>query len=264
MPGAALAAEGRRVMRLNVRLANPTADPLRDQRLWIYLPAMQAAHVHPVEQSCNQPHSLLGDELGHCIAQLPVDLLPAYGQRMVNITVALEPGPGAVVAEQPERWLAAQATIESDHSDIRALAATIGGPSPAETARRAYQWVAAHMTYAGYLTQDFGALHALRTGSGDCTEYASLVVALCRASGIPARLVGGYVSERSFVARPMEYHNWAEIWLEGRWRVADAQLGRWLDAEGAYIPLRYCWDTRINPVGLAHRYRVEGEMVATL
>jgi hypothetical protein len=258
------AQEDVRIVRFSVLLSNPTGQALRNQRLWMYLPAQQAAHVHAVRQSCSGPHTFLGDRLGHNIAELMVDVLPAYGQQAFKLSVDVQAGSGSAAPEQPAMWLAAQTYIESDHPDIRAVAAALGGSSPADAARRAWAWVGGHMTYAGYLSEDYGALRALQTGRGDCTEYASLLVALCRACGIPARMVGGYVSDRSFVPRPADYHNWAEIWIEGRWRVADAQLGNWLQLEDHYIPLRYYWDKPINPVGLAHRYRVEGEAVAVL
>ena len=47
--------------------------------------------------------------------------------------------------------------------------------------------------YVGYIKNDRGALYALKTKEGDCTEFMHLFVALCRANKIPARCIGGYV-----------------------------------------------------------------------
>ena len=113
---------------------------------------------------------------------------------------------------------------------------------------------------AGYAPEDFGALYALRQRRGDCSEYACLVVALCRAAGIPARMVEGYVSDRSFAPKPMDFHDWAEVLVDGQWRVVDAQKGALLEKEALYIAFRYFRDKALNGVGLAHRYRVEGGM----
>jgi hypothetical protein len=61
----------------------------------------------------------------------------------------------------------------------------------------------------------------------DCALAANLFVALCRARGIPARMVSGFLLHRAFPAP----HFWAEALLEGeRWVPYD--LGGWDYCEG--------------------------------
>ncbi len=58
----------------------------------------------------------------------------------------------------------------------------------------------------------------LDTGAYDCRLGAALFVALCRARGIPARIVGGYVLYR----RAPTHHFWAEYWCsEAGWTPVD-------------------------------------------
>ncbi len=52
----------------------------------------------------------------------------------------------------------------------------------------------------------------LESGWFDCQLGSALLVALCRASGIPARVVGGYLV---YAASP-SHHWWAEAWLPDR------------------------------------------------
>jgi transglutaminase-like putative cysteine protease len=60
--------------------------------------------------------------------------------------------------------------------------------------------------------------------TGDCTEHAVLLAALCRARGIPARVAIGLVYyERS---RGFAYHMWTEAWIADRWIPLDGTLGR--------------------------------------
>ncbi|MFC5473796.1 transglutaminase-like domain-containing protein [Paraherbaspirillum soli] len=118
--------------------------------------------------------------------------------------------------------------------------------------------------YAGYIADDLWALWALLQRSGDCTEYAYLAVALARANGIPARMVGGYVTDRNIAPRAEEYHNWAELYVDGAWRLLDAQKENWLAPVQQYIAFRFYRDSVINPVGLAHRFNVSGEMQVRL
>jgi hypothetical protein len=51
---------------------------------------------------------------------------------------------------------------------------------------------------------------ALETGWYDCQLGSALFIALCRARGIPARMVGGHVLYR----RAPTNHYWAEVWFE--------------------------------------------------
>ena len=59
---------------------------------------------------------------------------------------------------------------------------------------------------------------------GDCTEHAVLLAALCRARGLPARVVTGLVY--SAVHRGFAYHMWTEVWIRDRWVPLDATLGQ--------------------------------------
>jgi hypothetical protein len=101
---------------------------------------------------------------------------------------------------------------------IRALAHTLAGSdSPALDAVRAF-W--------DYIlgTLIFGCVHydqidfalpcdwILDSGWFDCQLGAALFVALCRARGIPARVISGYLLYR---VAPMK-HYWAEAWIEGQ------------------------------------------------
>jgi len=54
--------------------------------------------------------------------------------------------------------------------------------------------------------------------AGVCRDFAHLGVTLCRALGIPARLVVGYVY---FEEPPQDFHAVFEAWLGGRWVLFD-------------------------------------------
>ncbi len=52
----------------------------------------------------------------------------------------------------------------------------------------------------------------LENGVYDCQLSAALLVSLCRANGIPARLVSGHYLHRLAPTN----HNWIDVWLDGR------------------------------------------------
>lgn len=102
--------------------------------------------------------------------------------------------------------------IEADDPGIASTANKLKGSqtSPYETARVFYGWVKEHMAYqlVGGLK---GAKFAYENGYGECGDYSCLFVALCRASGIPARPVVG----RWATSKKNDWHVWAEFYLPG-------------------------------------------------
>ncbi|PXV63426.1 transglutaminase superfamily protein [Sinimarinibacterium flocculans] len=112
-----------------------------------------------------------------------------------------------------------------------------------------------NLRYEGFTAADFGARHALRQRSGDCTEYAYLVAALARANGFPARVLGGYVSDRGFVPQATDYHNWAEVYVDGSWQLADAQKGNLFHNSENYVAFRIISSAARNELGDFHRFR---------
>jgi hypothetical protein len=76
--------------------------------------------------------------------------------------------------------------------------------------------------YVGYAD----AAEALRTGKGDCTEFAVLLAALARAQGIPARVVVGMAYSARFTGNKDSFnpHAWVQVYDGSRWQSYDAAL----------------------------------------
>jgi transglutaminase-like putative cysteine protease len=62
------------------------------------------------------------------------------------------------------------------------------------------------------------AVDTLLAGRGVCRDFAHLTIALCRATGVPARLVSVYAPGLS----PMDFHAVTEVHTGDRWEVVDA------------------------------------------
>ena len=120
-------------------------------------------------------------------------------------------------------YLAPSAYIESDDPGVRKTAEEVaGGQTGAwEKVQAIHQWVKQNVKFAASAGKDRGAAQTLRTRTtGDDADPKSLAVALCRAVGIPARLV--------MIARPgASDHCYYEFYLadageSGYWLAADA------------------------------------------
>ncbi|MGD2126329.1 MAG: transglutaminase-like domain-containing protein [Desulfobacteraceae bacterium] len=129
-------------------------------------------------------------------------------------------------------FLEPEFNIESDDREIKGKAREISGEdrNPVSVARKMMSWVYHNMDKRPVLAVP-SALEALRTGVGDCNEHATLLTALLRASGIPARLSIGltYTREKFY------YHAWTEAYV-GAWISMDATLNQ-MPADVTHIKL---------------------------
>ncbi|MFC0205281.1 transglutaminase-like domain-containing protein [Novosphingobium soli] len=79
--------------------------------------------------------------------------------------------------------------------------------------------LAGRLTYeAGSSDSSTTAADTFRSGKGVCRDYAHLMIALVRASGIPARFASVY----GLGVEPQDFHAVAEVFLDGMWHMVDA------------------------------------------
>lgn len=104
--------------------------------------------------------------------------------------------------------------VQSDSPEIvsKAQSITQGTMDIHEKVSKIYGFVTSHVRYS-HEEQERGALWALENGTGDCSEYSYLFVALCRAAGIPARLNVGFGFRQS-EENTTDGHMWAEYYLQ--------------------------------------------------
>ncbi len=127
------------------------------------------------------------------------------------------------VPEELKPSLAANSMIQSDAPEIVALANEVAGKI--NDAWRAAQTLEAWVH--GYIKKkslDIGlatALEVCKNREGDCSEHAVLLAAVCRASGIPARVCMGL----EYIGGVWGGHAWNEVWIDGKWYPLDATNG---------------------------------------
>jgi transglutaminase-like putative cysteine protease len=89
----------------------------------------------------------------------------------------------------------------------------------------------------------------------------ALFVALCRAAGIPARGIGGYVVKQDKIVKPEDYHNWAEFYHDGTWQLADPQEKKFMEDEQNYIAMRVIGKSSGNFLTDNSRFMVSGNNI---
>ena len=107
-------------------------------------------------------------------------------------------------------------------SSIKNLATklTKGLKTTEAKAQAIYNYVRDEIDYSYYADSRYGAAGTLSAGAGNCVDQASLVVALCRASGIHARYA--HAQGCTFSSGLVTGHVWAQILVNGVWYSADA------------------------------------------
>lgn len=107
-----------------------------------------------------------------------------------------------------------------------ALLAVGDETDPWKKALRIEKWVKNNMKEQNFTEAMATADHVAKTLEGDCTEYAMLTAAMCRAAGVPSRTAIGFVYVDLNKGPVLGYHMWTEVWVRGRWLGIDATLGR--------------------------------------
>ncbi len=128
--------------------------------------------------------------------------------------------------------------VQSDNEEIIALSKRLTGNARTthDAVNAILNWVADNVKYT-YNPPQYDAIHTMKTGKGNCQNFAHLSMALLRAAGIPARIVGGISLKRQWKV-PVENgylvqdmgqggHAWMEIFFPDLgWLSYDPQQSR--------------------------------------
>jgi hypothetical protein len=242
-------------------LQNKTNLLVKEVEFWTYAPVKQTSTQQCVNVKTSHPFQLISDDLGNQILRFTFQNLPPYATKIITIKaeLLLSDTPNPLSVKDLSAYLQAEKYCESDDPEISRLAGKLKVPKPIKTVENIFRWVAGNVQYAGYLRNARGALYALRNKKGDCTEFMYLFSALCRANKIPARCIGGYVRSENAILKPNGYHNWAEFYDNGVWRIADPQRKIFMQNQSHYVAMHVISKSLKNPMGNYHRFRFAGK-----
>jgi len=170
-----------------------------------------------------------------------------------------------------EKYLRSTRLCECDAPEIRAIAKKLGAGklSDIEFANAAYKWVMEEKKFVA--KPMIGALQVFKSKGGVCLDQLSLLAAIARAGGIPARyrlygltftepLYDIFVAPNPIVNETFEMlgfieslHGEAELYVNGEWIAGDPTFSPELSA-GLGLPITYLgeepgWRVRIKGKG---------------
>jgi len=246
-----------RQIQYSFTLQNKTNRLLNKAEFWTYAPVKLTSTQRCIKLEASYPYELIEDDLGNQILYFRFGNISPYDTKFITIkaSLLLFDKPSSISVQDINPFIQPEKYIESDHPELLKFAGKFKDQKQIKTAENIFRWVANNVHYAGYLRDGRGALYTLR----DCTEYMYLFVALCRASDIPARGIGGYVYSGVPILNPSSYHNWAEFYDDSAWRIADPQKKVFMHDSSHYIAMNIISDSPKNPMGEFYRFRFAGD-----
>jgi len=224
-----------------ISLVNEGPEQPEKHNLWVALISDQMPYQQLLSRTI-QPskYVLVSDEYGNQYAEFDLkDLAPGESAEIkIDYEVAvneLHYDLPMCSGDIPDAFVEPELHIESNNPQIIALANDLSASQQTvcEQVRAFYDYTGANLVYT-FNGANWGAQAALGKMGADCSEYSSLLIALSRAKGIPARYVEGLLflgevdqapSGDSEVAR--QEHAWVEVYFPGSgWVPIDPTLGR--------------------------------------
>jgi transglutaminase-like putative cysteine protease len=232
------------IVRQKITLVNTGEDRPEKQNLWVAL-IRDFSPYQAVISSTISPRNyrLSADEYGNQYAEFDLSNHPPgtkinieieYTVSVNEISYALSGCEGELI----DAYIQPELHIESANLQIVALAEQLS-----QRTRTVCEQVRAFYDYAGdelfysFNQNPWGAQATFGLMGADCTEYASLVIALSRAKGIPARYFEGllYLEDKEENIAQTE-HAWLDVYFPGAgWVGMDPTLGRWLSNRDMYF-----------------------------
>ena len=168
-----------------------------------------------------------GEDPEAVLSSGPTQKVTRVDPHTIDLTVeAVSPPESGAPGRTAKEYLASNSYIQSDDEVVQKHATeAVGDESdPWKSAQLMERWVQQNLKKKNFSTLLASAAETAKELSGDCTEHAVLLAAMCRARMIPSRVVVGLVyvpAQTSFGG-----HMWTEVFVRGEWIPLDATLGK--------------------------------------
>ena len=130
------------------------------------------------------------------------------------------------IPQDLRKYLSSSRNCQISNKEIKELSQKLTSTlkSDYDKGKKLFKWVRDNVQYKKYRNTRRGAVKTLKTKKGNCVDQSHLLIALSRASGIPARYVKG--DKCRFTTGYVSGHIWTEILVGNKWVVADPTSSR--------------------------------------
>jgi len=238
-PTAEIIATQQYTIRQTISLSNTGEREPEKQNLWVALIRGLPPYQEVLSRKISPNKYILStDEYGNQYAEFDLSDHPAG--TTIEIEIAYEVSVNEIgydlsscEGESPAEFVQPELHIESANAQVISLAEELskGKKTACEQVRAFYEYAGNELIYS-YNRKAWGAQATFGLMGADCTEYASLVIALSRAERIPARYYEGllYLEGKGGEADEQiaqTEHAWLDVYLPGiGWTALDPTLGR--------------------------------------
>jgi transglutaminase-like putative cysteine protease len=226
------------VVRQTISLSNTGDRKPEKQNLWVALIRDLPPYQDVLDRKISPNKYILAtDEYNNQYAEFDLSDHPAGTTITIEINYRLTVHEisfelSGCIGDLPQEFTQPELHVESANPQVISLAKELsrGKKTACEQVRAFYNYAGDELVYT-YNRNDWGAQAAFGPMGADCSEYASLVMALSRAQGIPARYYEGLLYLEKKEANPEEIaqieHAWLDVYLPGAgWTALDPTLGR--------------------------------------
>jgi len=222
-----------------ISLVNTGDHQPAKQNLWVALIRDLPPYQQVISRSISPKSYILStDEYGNEYAEFDLSKHPPGATITIEIDYRVSVNEIAYELSTceggtPDEFTKAELHIESTNPQIISLAEELskGKSTVCEKVRAFYDYAGDNLLYT-YNRRAWGAQATFGLMGADCTEYASLVAALSRSQGIPARYYEGLLYLVDKTGNPDEQiaqteHAWLDVYLPGiGWTAMDPTMGR--------------------------------------
>lgn len=236
-PGGPVTVVGHReyVVHQQLTLVNAGPGQPEKQNIWVALIRSLTPYQEVLSMDVSpKSYTLVVDEYGNHYAEFDFSGQPAGITQTVNIDYhvvvnELAYDLSVCQGDLPDEFTQPELHIESANPQIVALASELsrGTRSVCQQVRAFYDYIGNELVYTSN-GENWGAQAALGPMGADCTEYTSLLMALSRAQGIPARYYEGLLyQDKATDAVAKTEHAWPDVYFPSiEWTAMDPTLGR--------------------------------------
>lgn len=232
--GAAEQAQGtensvERFFRFQYMLTNDSSSVIDGAEFSVQIPVKRTYNQVVKSVQASRKYTLEEDDIGNQRMVFEINGLAPYSLMPIEIetVVVLGRNNDPLEAEVDPRYLLSESYIELSADEIKTFSRKFESVSPEAAIGKISKWIERNIEKASYTPNKLGALEALRSKSGDCTEFMYLGIAAARMNNIPARALSGFVYNGNSSIKSNNYHDWYEVYLDGAgWRIIDSFFGQ--------------------------------------